>query len=127
MVGMHFVKPLGLQSLQSGDGRQCQQHRHYHNGGAGARLVPKASSTLTWSVLLEKPLLHSHAKICWVKFYIFTIMGFAYKITWRLDLVQLSTFGHREHLIFLIMPQAIQMKLAVYCAQICNTIRDKQY
>ena len=34
-----------------------------------------------------------------VKFYIFTIMATFYKIKWRLHLVQLPTFVHREHLI----------------------------
>ena len=33
-----------------------------------------------------------------VKFYIF-IMAFVYEIKCRLQLVQLSTFGHREYLI----------------------------
>ena len=38
-----------------------------------------------------------------VKFYIFIIMASVYKITWRLDLVQLPTFGHKEHLIATIL------------------------
>ena len=38
-----------------------------------------------------------------VKFYIFTIMASVYKIKWRLHLVQLPTFGHRERLIVSIL------------------------
>ena len=34
-----------------------------------------------------------------IKSYIFTIMVSVYEIKWRLQLVQLHTFGHREHLI----------------------------